>query len=75
MKLVRVVWLDALAIAEWTKIGAAIEPQRCITVGYLVVEANDHVTVAATVSEDEYNSAMHIPRSMIESITFIVEAP
>lgn len=74
MKIVRVVWLDAMAIAEWTKVGAEIEPQRCTTVGHLISEAADHVTVAATVSGDEFNAAQQIPTSMIEAMTVIVEA-
>ena len=74
MKIVRVVWLDAMAIAEWTKTGAEIEPQRCTTVGHLISEADDHVTVAATISGDEFNAAQQIPTSMIEAMTVIVEA-
>ena len=74
MKIVRVVWLDAMAIAEWTKVGAEIEPQTCVTVGHLISEADDHVTVAATVSGDEFNAAQQIPTSMIEAMTVIVEA-
>ena len=73
MKIVRVEWLDAMAIAEWTKVGAEIEPQRCVTVGHLVSEAADHVTVAATVSGDEYNAGQQIPTSMIEAMTVILE--
>ena len=74
MKLVRVVWLDAMAIAEWTRLGTATEPQRCESVGFLVAEANDHVTVAVTVSGDEFNAAQQIPRPMIESMVEIKEA-
>ena len=75
MKLVRVIWLDAMAIAEWTKVGAVVEPQRCESVGFLVQEANDHVTVACTVGGDEFNAAQQIPRPMIESMVEIKEAP
>lgn len=74
MKIVHVVWLDALSIAEWTKRGSEIVPQRCETVGYLVEENSGHVIVAATVSEDEYNAAQQIPRAMIESIVDVKEA-
>ena len=74
MRIVRVTWLDALTIAEWTKVDAAVSPQVCVTVGHVVSEADDHVTIAATVSADEYNAAQQIPRSMIQSIVEIIEA-
>jgi hypothetical protein len=74
MKLVRVTWLDAMAIAEWTKQGSEIAPQRCETVGYLVGEDDGHVIVAATISGDEYNAAIQIPRPMIENLVDLEEA-
>lgn len=74
MRVVRVTWLDALAIAEWTPRGGEVLPQRCVTVGHLVEDTHDHVVVAATVSENEYNSAMQIPRTMIETMTDVKEA-
>ena len=74
MRLVRVIWLDALSIAEWTKQGSEIVPQRCETVGHLVEERDGHVIVAATISGDEYNAAQQIPRSMIKRIFHLGEA-
>jgi hypothetical protein len=74
MKLVRVTWLDAMAIAEWTKMGDGIEPQRCETVGYVVSENDKHVVVAATISDGEFNAGMLVPRPMIESIVEIKES-
>jgi len=74
MKIVRVIWLDALAIAEWTRLGTVTEPQHCESVGFLVSESNEHVTVAATISSDEFTAAIQVPRAMIQSMVEIKEA-
>jgi len=37
-------------------------------VGFLVAEDDQHVMVAATVSDDEYIAAMQIPRGMIRAM-------
>lgn len=74
-KLVRVLWSDACAISAWTKIGDAVTPDPCTTEGRLVEETPDHIIVASTISGDEYNAAMKLKRSWIDSITEIKEAP
>ena len=68
MKIVRVTWWDALAVACWQKTSEPMAPQVCVTVGFLVAEDADHVMIAATVSEDECVAAMQIPRSMIRAM-------
>lgn len=72
-KLVRIEWTDACAISAWTKAGDPIEPEPCISVGYLVEDANDHITVASTISGDHFNAAMRLKRSWVESIAEIKE--
>lgn len=74
MKIVLVTWHDALAIAMWSKCDEPMEPQVCTTVGFLVSEDSHHVRVATTVSDDECNAAMQIPKGMIRQIIEI-EAP
>lgn len=74
MRIVRVIWLDALAIAEWTTRGEPVLRQQCETVGFLVEDTRDHVVIATTVSEDQFNGAMQIPKSMIEVMVDIREA-
>jgi len=68
MKIVRVTWNDALAVACWTKHVEPMAAQVCVTVGFLVAEDDQHVMVAATVSDDEYIAAMQIPRGMIRAM-------
>ena len=68
MKIVRVTWWDALAVACWQKTSEPMAPQVCVTVGFLVAEDADHVMVAATVSDDECVAAMQIPRAMIRAL-------
>lgn len=68
MKIYRVTWDDALAIACWTKTGEPMEAQICTTVGFLVAESESHVMLAATVSDDEYIAAQQIPRALIRQM-------
>lgn len=68
MKIVRVTWWDALAVACWQKTSEPMAAQVCVTVGFLVAEDADHVMVAATVSDDECVAAMQIPRAMIRAL-------
>lgn len=68
MKIVRVTWWDALAVAVWSKHSEPMAAQICVTVGFLVAEDADHVMVAATVSDDEFIAAMQIPRGMIRAM-------
>ena len=71
MKIVRVTWHDALAVACWTKAAHPMEPQVCVTVGFLVAEDDHHVLIAATISDDEYTAGMQIPRGMIQQMSEI----
>lgn len=68
MKIVRVTWWDALAVAMWCKHSEPMEAQVCITVGFLVAEDDHHVMIAATVSDDEYIAAQQIPRALIRAM-------
>lgn len=65
MKLVRVTWKDAVGIGQWTDIDGAAEPDHVETIGYLVRDTPDHITIAATVSDDQFNAGMQIPRRML----------
>lgn len=75
MKIVRVTWHDALAVAMWCKHSEPMAAQVCVTVGFLVAEDDQHVMVAATVSDDEFIAAMQIPRGMIRAMDEIVPSP
>lgn len=69
MKIVRVIWYDALAVAVWTKCAEPMVPQICITIGFLVLEDDHYVRIAATVSDDECIAAMQIPKAMIQQMS------
>lgn len=62
MKIVRARWRDAVAISAWTVFEAPPQPDLVETVGYLVNETPEHVIIAATISDGEYNAAMQILR-------------
>lgn len=68
MKIYRVTWDDALAVAVWCQRNDPMAAQVCTTVGFLVAEDDRHIMLAATVSDDEYIAAMQIPRSLIQSM-------
>lgn len=68
MKIYRVTWWDALAVAMWCKREEPMEAQVCVTVGFLVAEDDAHIMLAATVSDDEYIAAMQIPRALIRQM-------
>lgn len=68
MKIVRITWHDALAVAVWTKNDEPMEDQVCVTIGFLVSENERHVRIAATISDDEHIAAMQIPRGMIRAM-------
>ena len=68
MKIVRVTWNDALAVAMWCKHTEPMEAQIYTTVGFLVAEEDAHVMIAATVSDDEYIAAQQIPRALIQAM-------
>ena len=68
MKIYRVTWDDALAVAVWCKRDEPMERQTCVTVGFLVAEDDAHIMLAATVSDDEYIAAMQIPRALIRQM-------
>lgn len=65
MRIVRVKWLDALAVAGWTHVEEPLARQECVTVGFLVAEDADHVMIAGTYGEGYYNGAMMVPKGMI----------
>lgn len=58
-------WVDAVADAGWeTKIKAETHP--CVTVGFLIDENKDALCIASTLSKDDTNARMHIPKAWIK---------
>lgn len=69
-KLVTVEWVDAHSEDAWTDIEEIDNsPMVCRTVGYLIKETKQTVSVAGTVSDDgQACCIMHIPRAWIRWI-------
>jgi hypothetical protein len=64
-------WVDAVADAGWeTKPKAEIHP--CVTVGFLIDENKDALCIASTLSKDDTNARMHIPKAWIKKRRRIV---
>ena len=63
---VYVEWVDAVADAGWaTNPKAEIHP--CVTVGFLVDESKDALCIASTLSMNDTNARMHIPKAWIKN--------
>lgn len=65
MKVVEVTWVDACLESGWSKINPHPKPEVCHTVGYVVGETPDLLSLAGTVSDDEANGVMTIPKAWI----------
>jgi hypothetical protein len=64
-------WVDAVADAGWaTNPKAEIHP--CVTVGFLVDESKDALCIASTISINDTNARMHIPKAWIKNKRRIV---
>lgn len=63
-KLVYVEWVDAVSDGGWEEdVKVDIHPVK--TVGFLIAETKDGICLASTVSGDNSNARMHIPKSWI----------
>lgn len=64
-------WVDAVADAGWaTNPKAEIHP--CVTVGFLVDESKDALCIASTLSMNDTNARMHIPKAWVKKRRRIV---
>ena len=68
---VYVEWVDAVADAGWTANPKA-EIHPCVTVGFLVDESKDALCIASTISINDTNARMHIPKAWIKNKRRIV---
>ena len=63
-KLVYVEWVDAVSDGGWEdNVKVDIHPVK--TVGFLIAETKDGICLASTVSGDNSNARMHIPKAWI----------
>ncbi len=67
--LVHVHWIDSCSTGGWTQSGGAAKVTRCESVGWLVCEDSESLTVAGhySPSTSEWNGVMTIPRVAVES--------
>lgn len=64
-------WVDAVADAGWVANPKA-EIHPCATVGFLVDENKDALCIASTLSKEDTNARMHIPKAWIKKRRRIV---
>jgi len=67
-RLVRVKWIDATTDSGWIDIDTAknYKPIQCETVGYLLKDDEKYIVVASTVSGDQCNGIISIPKKWIK---------
>lgn len=64
-KLVYIEWVDAVADIGWEE-GSKADIHAVRTVGFVVSETADAICIASTVSHDNSNARMHIPKAWIK---------
>ena len=69
-RIVKIEWLDSKAAPhEWEyrdDLGS-LAPVSCITVGFILEQTKDYVTVAHTISENQILGRLTIPRISIKN--------
>ena len=71
-RLVLVEWDDAWSDNGWA---SEIDPTACpvSTVGWVVIETEEGILLAQTLSKDNVGSMWFIPNGMINSVTYLKE--
>ena len=58
-------WVDAVADVEWQE-NVKAEVHLCHSIGWIIDETDDAIFIANTVSMDNSNARMHIPKQWIK---------
>tara|TARA_R100001509_G_scaffold71115_2_gene39653 strand:- start:160 stop:447 length:288 start_codon:yes stop_codon:yes gene_type:complete len=58
-------WKDAVADVGWEE-GSKSELHSCTSVGFIIDETKDALTLANTISQDQSNCRIHIPKKWIQ---------
>lgn len=58
-------WVDAVADVEWQE-NVKAEVHLCHSIGWIIDETDDAICIANTVSMDNSNARMHIPKQWIK---------
>lgn len=75
-QLVEVIWDDAAGLRHgWTAKEEKLEPQLCISVGFLIRENADHIMIAQDTDADgSHNGRTQIPRGMVKRLKVLRKA-
>lgn len=74
MTLLRIEWIDSAGCDGWTSAdhAKAMEPSKALTVGILLSDMPDHITVASSYGDNDrdqsYSGVMCIPRKCIVKV-------
>lgn len=66
MKVIYFEWIDAVAGAGWDELKSKHSCDHCSTIGFLVEENDNEITVAATISDKQCNARMTVPKAWIK---------
>jgi len=74
--LILVLWDDAAGFEHgWTAKHEKLEPQLCVSSGFLIRENADHIMIASdTDGEGSHNGRTQIPRGMVKEIVLLKKA-
>jgi hypothetical protein len=70
-----VAWLDADGMDGWHftdevhRYSAGMEPATIVTVGFIVQETEDYLTIAQSIAADGFGNIMRIPNQMVQKVT------
>lgn len=64
--IVYVEWVDAVADVEWQE-NVKAEVHHCKSIGWIVDETDEAICIACTVSMDQSNARIHIPKAWIRN--------
>jgi hypothetical protein len=66
MKIIYFEWADAVASVGWEEIKTHHKIHKCKAIGFLIEETKEELTIASTISGDQCNARMTIPKSWIK---------
>lgn len=72
LKIAKVTWIDSFGGGGWVdKETYTHQVSTCYTVGYVIKDAQDFLTIASTVSKDQYLDPISIPRCAIQKLFWV----
>jgi len=70
--LVEVEWLDAVEIHDWREPGTVPNtPVRTFSVGYLVSETKEALSIISLINENHMSMGVVIPMGMVENVQYL----